>query len=186
MERRDVQANPRPVFLLSDEHQYIYSQHDQLFATTARAMRVSCTFITQNISNFYAILPGDRGRAETDSLFGNCGTKFLHMNTDHVSNVWSSNLIGTTRQWFSGASIAFPPALQGLFPSLANTRDPARVSASINQQETHEVPIQTYHMLRCGGDRHARYVDALVFSGGRTWSTTGRSWMITTFRQGEH
>jgi hypothetical protein len=39
MERRDVRANPRPVFLLSDEHQYLYSSHDQMFLTTARALR---------------------------------------------------------------------------------------------------------------------------------------------------
>ena len=27
------------MFLLSDEHQYLYSSHDQMFLTTARALR---------------------------------------------------------------------------------------------------------------------------------------------------
>jgi len=182
MERRDVQANPRGVFLLSDEHQHIYSSHDQVFLTTARAARVSCTLITQNVSNFYAILPGDKGRAETDSLFGNCGTKFMHMQTDYISNTWAANLIGTTRQWFQGISTALPPAVQTVF-ALGNTREPARITSSVNEHETHEVPMQTFHMLRSGGKRNDLNVDAVVFSGGRTWSTTGRPWMITTFRQ---
>jgi hypothetical protein len=38
-------------------------------------------------------------------------------------------------------------------------------------------------VLRTGGDRHDRKVDAVVFTGGRTWSTTGRPWLITTFTQ---
>ncbi len=181
MERRDVQANPRPVFLLSDEHQYLYSSHDQLFLTTARALRVSCTLITQNISNFYAILPGDKGRAETDSLFANCGTKFLHMNTDHVTNHWAQNLIGTSRQWLQGMSTALPPAVQ---PFLADgARDPARVTASMSEQELPELPAQTFAVLRTGGHRHDRHVDAVVYSGGRSWAPTGRPWLITTFRQ---
>jgi len=184
MERRDVEANPRPVFLFSDEHQFAYSSHDQMFMTTARALRVSCTLITQNISNFYAILPGDKGRAETDSLFGNCGTKWLHMNTDQVSNTWASNLIGSTRLWFQGVSTALPPAIQSAF-ALGSNREPARTTASMNQHETHEVPTQTFHMLRSGGKRNDLNVDAVVFSGGRCWSTTGRNWMITTFKQGE-
>ena len=108
MERRDISANPRPVFLLSDEHQYLYSTHDQVFLTTARSLRVSCTLITQNISNFYAILPGDKGRAETDSLFANCGTIFCHMQTDSVTNNWMATRIGSTRQWFQGVSTCCP------------------------------------------------------------------------------
>jgi hypothetical protein len=183
MERRDVQKNPRPVFLLSDEHQYSYSSHDQLFLTTARALRVSCTLITQNISNFYAILPGDKGRAESDSLFANCGTKFFHMNTDSVTNGWAANLIGKTRQWFQNISTALPPAVQPLFDPLGGNRDPARVTAGMSQHETHEVPPATFNLLRCGGSRHDRMVDAVVFAGGRTWAPTGRPWLITTFTQ---
>ena len=148
-----------------------------------RALRVSCSFITQNISNFYAILPGDKGKAETDSLAANCGTIFAHMQTDSVTNTWMATRIGTSRQWFQGISTAMPPALQPLFDALA-TRDPARVTASMNQQETYEVHPQTFHMLRTGGTgRHDRYVDAVVFAGGRTWTPTGRPWVITTFRQ---
>ncbi len=183
MERRDVRANPRPVFLLSDEHQYLYSSHDQVFLTTARALRVSCTLITQNISNFYAILPGDKGRAETDSLFANCGTKFLHMNTDHVTNHWGQNLIGTSRQWLQGLSTALPPAVQPFFAG--PDRDPARVTASMSEQELPELPAPTFAVLRTGGHRHDRHVDAVVYSGGRSWAPTGRPWLITTFRQEE-
>jgi hypothetical protein len=183
MERRDVVANPRPVFLFSDEHQCIYSSHDQLFITTARALHVSVNLITQNISNFYAILPGDKGRAETDSLFGNCGTKFLHMNTDSVTNTWAANLISTSKQWFQGVSTALPPAVRPLLDPLGHLPEPARVSASMNQQETFEVPPKTFHLLRSGSTRHGRIVDAVVFQGGRVWSPTGRPWLTTTFKQ---
>ncbi len=183
MERRDVGKNPRPVFLLSDEHQYTYSSHDQLFLTTARALRVSCTLITQNISNFYAILPGDKGRAESDSLFGNLGTKWLHMNTCHVTNSWCANLVGTTRQWFQNVSTALPPAVQPLLDPLGGQRDPARVTAGMTQQETYELPPSTFAVLRSGGERHDRQVDCVVFAGGRTWTPTRRPWLITTFTQ---
>jgi len=185
MERRDVRTNPRPVFLLSDEHQYNYSSHDQLFLTTARALRVSCTLITQNISNFYAILPGDKGKAESDSLFANCGTKFFHMNTDSVTNGWAANLIGTSRQWFQNISTALPPAVQPLLDPFGQHRDPARVTAGMNQQESLEIPAATFSVLRTGGLRHDRHVDAVVYAGGRAWQPTGRPWLITTFRQEE-
>lgn len=181
MEQRDVRANPRPVFLLSDEHQYVYSSHDQLFLTTASALRVSVTLITQNISNFYAILPGDKGKAETDSLFGNCGTKWLHMNTDSVTNAWSASLIGSSRQWFQGVSTALPPSIQPLFNSPRDYQ--SRVTASMNQHEAPEVPTQTFQLLRSGGVRHDRFVDAVIFQGGRAWAPTGKPWVITTFRQ---
>jgi hypothetical protein len=183
MERRDVRKNPRPVFLLSDEHQYTYSSHDQLFLTTARALRVSCTLITQNISNFYAILPGDKGRAESDSLFANCGTKFFHMNTDSVSNGWAANLIGKTRQWFQNISTALPPAVQPLLDPLGGQRDPARTTAGMSEHETYELPPSAFAALRTGGERHGRKVDAVIFAGGRTWQPTGRPWLITTFTQ---
>lgn len=185
MERRDVSRHPRPVFLLSDEHQYSYSSHDQLFLTTARSLRVSCTLISQNLSNFYAMLPGDKGRAESDSLFGNLGTKWLHLNTCHVTNSWCANLIGTTRQWFQNVSTALPPAMQPLFNVLGGPRDGSRVTAGMSQQESYEVPPSAFTVLRCGGARHARQVDAVVFTGGRSWTPTGRPWLITTFTQAE-
>jgi hypothetical protein len=183
MERRDVRANPRPCFFLSDEHQYIYSSHDQMFMTTARSLRVSCTLITQNISNFYAILPGDKGKAETDSLAANLGTTFYHMQSDATSNQWMATRIGTSRQWFQSMSTALPPAVQPLFNPQNPADAVARVTASMNQQESFEVPPQVFQRFRTGGLRHDRLVDALVFAGGRSWSTTGRPWLITTFQQ---
>jgi hypothetical protein len=184
MERRDVAANPRPVFLLSDEHQYfLNSPHDAMFFTTARALRVSCTIITQNISNFHAVLPGDRGRAETDSLAANCGTKFFHLQTDSVTNGWAADLIGKSRQWFKGMSTSLPPAVQPLFAGPWPAHDPAQVSANMSQQLDHEVPAKTFGLLRSGGVRHDRHVDAVVFAGGRLFEPTGRPWLITTFRQ---
>jgi hypothetical protein len=180
MERRDVRQNPRPVFLLSDEHQYTYSSHDQLFLTTARALRVSCTLITQNISNFYAILPGDKGRAESDSLFANCGTKFFHMNTDSVTNGWAANLIGRTRQWFQNLSTALPPAVQPLFDPLMGQRDAARTTAGMTQQEAHEVtPARTAVLLATGTpSTSARHPAAPWLSPGLT-----RMFLVRTARK---
>jgi hypothetical protein len=172
------------VFLLSDEHQYfLNSPHDAMFLTTARALRVSCTLITQNISNFHAVLPSDKGRAETDSLAANCATKIFHLQTDSVTNGWAAELIGKSRQWFKGMSTSLPPAVQPLFAGPWPAHDPAQVSANMSQQLDHEVPARTFGLLRSGGVRHDRHVDAVIFAGGRIFEATGRPWLISTFRQ---
>jgi hypothetical protein len=184
MERRDVAANPRPVFLLSDEHQYfLNSPHDSMFLTTARALRVSCTLITQNISNFHAVLPGDKGRAETDSLAANCGHKFFHLQSDRVTNDWAAELIGKSRVWYKGMSVSLPPAVAPLFAPPGPAHDPARVNSSMSEHLEHEVPPKTFGLLRQGGVRHDRNVDCVVYAGGRVFEPTGRPWLITTFRQ---
>jgi hypothetical protein len=53
----------------------------------------------------------------------------------------------------------------------------------MSQHEADEVPPSTFAVLRSGGERHARLVDCVVFTGGRTWTPTGRPWLITTFTQ---
>jgi hypothetical protein len=124
---------------------------------------------------------GDKAKAR-DILYAS-GTKVFHMNTDSVTNGWAANLIGRTRQWFQNLSTALPPAVQPLFDPLMGQRDQARTTAGMTQQETHEVPPSTFAVLRTGGERHGRQVDAVVFAGGRAWAPTRRPWLITTFSQ---
>lgn len=58
VERRDAQANPRPVFLWVDEAQYFLGEDDMMFQTTARSSRACTVMISQNISNYYAGVGG--------------------------------------------------------------------------------------------------------------------------------
>ena len=105
MERRDISANPRPVFLWIDEAHHFCTSYDMMFQTTCRSARVATVLLSQNISNFIAALgAGEKGKAEADSLFANLNTKIFHANSDPVTNEWAATTIGKSRQFFVNAS----------------------------------------------------------------------------------
>jgi hypothetical protein len=67
-ERRDTTKHPLPVFLWADESQYFVTSHDQLFQTTARSAKACTVYLTQNLPNYYAALPGSDSKSKADSL----------------------------------------------------------------------------------------------------------------------
>lgn len=96
IERRpkDDKKNMRPVFLWVDESQLFMTAYDMIFQTTARSSRACTVYLTQNISNYYAIMPGRNALYSTDSLLGNLNTKVFHANDDFATNNWASKAIG--------------------------------------------------------------------------------------------
>ena len=94
IERRDVDIHPLPAFLWVDESQYFVNEYDTIFQTTARSSRACTVFLTQNISNYYSQMGGDRTKSKVDSLLGNLSTKIFHANNDSVTNEWASKVIG--------------------------------------------------------------------------------------------
>jgi hypothetical protein len=182
MERRDVSQYPRPVFIWSDEHHYHYTSHDQQFLTTARSARVSVSVITQNLDNFHAVLPGDRGHHETSSLLANLGCKVFHLNTG-ITNQYASELCGRSRQMFRGTSTSISHAMPPLLSPGGQTNPQPHASASMSEQLDWELPPESFLYLRCGGERHQLTCDAVVVQPGRKFSTTGRCWTFTSFRQ---
>lgn len=94
VERRDIKANGRPIFLYQDEGQEFVIENDTRFQTTARSSRVATVLITQNLANIYAAMGGDKAEYRVKSLLGNLSTKIFHANGDVDTNLYASKLIG--------------------------------------------------------------------------------------------
>lgn len=181
MLRRDITANPRPVFLWQDEGHYFTTGEDPLFQSTCRAFRVANVVLSQNVSNFYATLgEGEKGKALCDSLFGNLNLKIFHANSDPVTNEWASTIIGKTRQFMMNASNSYQPA--DWFLSLPNMEMP-QASSGISEQWDFEVPQSTFTQLRTGGPANNWEVDAIIFFNGLCFNATGRPWTKAIFKQ---
>jgi hypothetical protein len=183
MERRDIAANGRPVFLWADEAQFfVTSPFDMQFQTTCRSSRVATVLLTQNVSNFYAAFGhGDAGKSEADSLFANLNTKIFHANGDPITNEWGASLIGRTRQFLSNASSSSQPGdwlseLTGMHPT-------PQATAGVTEHIDFEVEPQQFTSLRRGGRANRFEVDSIVFQGGRRFHQTGRTWLPVTFSQ---
>jgi type IV secretory pathway TraG/TraD family ATPase VirD4 len=182
-ERRNINANPRPIFLWADEAQNFVTSFDQQFQTTCRAARVATVLLSQNISNFYAALGGnEKARVEVDSLFANLNTKILHANGDAVTNEWAARLIGRCRQFFLNASNSEQQAndWMGFLPG---GNESGQNNAGISESYEFEVQPAAFTALRTGGMKYKGLVDAIVFQNGTTFQASGRTWLQTTFRQ---
>ncbi|MGH7242383.1 MAG: type IV secretory system conjugative DNA transfer family protein [Phycisphaerales bacterium] len=182
IERRDIRASPRPVFLFADEAQNFLTSYDMHFLATCRSVRVATVLLSQNVSNFYAALGGgDLGRSLADSMFANLNTKVLHANGDSVTNEWAANLIGKTRQFFVNAGNSQD---DDLFYSVTGLGQSSRGNAGVSEQLDYEWAPSTFTALRTGGELNRLLVDAVVFRSGQPF-TTGRNWLATTLRQDE-
>ncbi len=180
MERRDVRANPRPVFLWADEAHLFTTKHDATFQTTARSARVATVMLTQSLANLYAVAPGDQGRHQMDTLLGCLSTKIVHASNCTVTNEWMAKLIGRDRQW------------RGSFSSGGGNRsDIAGVaigggqsSGNAGGSETMDFQIETrvFTELQRGGPPNFA-VEGIVTQSGRLWDATGKNYLRTFFDQ---
>lgn len=181
IERRDVAANPRPVFLWCDEAQHFVTSYDQQFQTTARSSRVATVMLSQSVATFHAALGhADAGRAEADSLFGNLCTKIFHANGDTSTNEWASSLIGRTRQLFVNGNTS----RQNDWTAVnLGFEEPPQVSAGFTESYEFEVQPSVFTRLRTGGPANRNEVDAIVVRNGKVFNDTGRTWRSVTFKQ---
>lgn len=181
IERRDVSANPRPVFLWQDEAQLFTSDLDQQFQTTARSSRVATVLLTQSISNFYAVMgEGQKGKAQVDSLWGNLNLKVFHAQGDASTNTWTAEMIGRSKQYFVNGSTSRSneDAYAALFGG-GNVQN----SGGFSEQMEFEVQPSHFLSLRTGGAANRFMVDALLFSPVTRFKSTGKNYMPVTFRQ---
>lgn len=177
VERRNVIEKPRPVFLWADESQYFVSSYDIQFQTTARSSKACTVYLTQNLPNYYAMLGGERAKAETDSLMGNFQTKIFHANGDHITNTWAADLFSKTMQFKANASASSPNAMQDPFNPEGST------SSGGSQALEWEVLPHEFTTLRKGGHENGLCVDSVIFQGGRIWRATDKNHIKTTFSQ---
>ncbi|TWT45294.1 AAA-like domain protein [Phycisphaerae bacterium RAS1] len=185
IERRNVGASPRPVFLWADEAQHFITSYDMQFQTTCRAARVATVYLTQNVSNVYAALGGgDKGRAETDSLFANLNTKVFHANGDPVTNEWAASLIGRSRQFLASGNSSYDNDHRWAAAVGLDWLDGGgSTSAGFSETFEYEVQPREFTRLRTGGPANGWIVDGIVFQNGRTFAASGRTWLKTAFRQ---
>jgi hypothetical protein len=168
----------RPLFLWADECQHFASRYDSLFQATARSSRVASVYLTQNYPSLIAALGGDSGgKAMTDSLLGNMGTKIFHANSDRETNQFAAELVGRRLQVLRNS---------GTGASLSLGSQPSAGSSSSRGRSEHmdlEIQPREFSTLRKGGAENNCVSEALVFQNGRLWGGTGRTWQKVSFRQ---
>lgn len=182
IERRDVEASPRPVFLWADEAQHVITSGDAMFQTTCRSSRAATCYLTQNISNVYAALGGsEKGRVEAASLFGNLNTKVFHCNSDPVTNEWASTQIGRVRLAFANASNSHTAEDQ--MTSLVGLPGAGGGSSGFSESYEFEAQPRVFTQLRTGGPQHRWCIDGIVFQNGKSFRASGTNWLQVAFSQ---
>lgn len=179
--RRTIQNSPRPVFLWQDEAQLFLIENDYGFQSLCRSFRVATVMLSQNISNFYAVLGGEEaGRSQADSLFGNLKFKVFHCNGDSKTNTFAAETIGRTSRFMVSANLNHQA--NDFFTSMAGTGT-TNSSAGVSEQIQFEVEPSVFTGLRTGGPQNKFLLDAILFFDGMKFKATGRQWRPVTFSQ---
>jgi type IV secretory pathway TraG/TraD family ATPase VirD4 len=155
----------RPVFLWADESQHFVTEEDYKFLQTARSARAATVYLTQNVSNYYAMMNGRNSQASTNALLGGFQTKIFHANGDGETNRWAEDLFGHDVQ-----VIRQPNYESGL---LRIDRHPFRQPV---------IPSKAFTELGKGGRRGI--TEAFVFQAGRQWRGGQGNFIKATFQQG--
>lgn len=172
IERRNIKEYPTPVFLWCDEAQYFINPYDQIFLTTARSSRTATVFLSQNISNYFAMMgSGSDAKARVDSLMGNLSTKIFHANSDAETNEYASRLIGNSQQTLSNSSE------QHQAFSLTDN-----YTQGSSTQYLPQIQPREFTTFKTGGENNNYQVQGVVFTTGRTWSDN-KNYVKTTFNQ---
>lgn len=172
IERRDTDLYPLPAFLWVDESQYFVNEYDTIFQTTARSSRACTVFLTQNISNYYSQMGGDKAKSKVDSLLGNLSTKIFHANNDAVTNQWASNVIGKDYIVTESRS-----ENKKNFALMADT-----VGKSSSVSLLPQILPKEFTTLSSGGEFHNYKVKAIIQMKGREWSN-GANFKMVQFSQ---
>jgi hypothetical protein len=188
IQRRLVTAETRPVAMVADEAQFFVTSHDMYHQTVCRGVKCATVYLTQNCSNFYAVLGGaggaEKGKAEADSLFANLNTKVFHSNGDSVTNQWAAEQIGRSRQFFMNSSQS--SCGDDWFETVTGLGGQHQQNTSgLSEQMEFEVQPSVFTTLRTGGWQHKGLIDAIVYQSGRRFASTGKPWLPVTFQQSQ-
>ncbi|MBK9929601.1 MAG: hypothetical protein IPP04_06980 [Saprospiraceae bacterium] len=162
VERRKVDDSARPVFQFIDESHYFLTEQDYLFLTTARSKKCISVYATQQISNYYASLPGTKVKDKVNAFLGSLITKIIHSTTDYVSNDLYAKLIGKSYQRLQDFN--------------ASTNKPEQF-----WRYAYDVEPTEFGKLKTGTEDNGFKVEGMVVSRGK-WAN-GRSFMTLQFDQ---
>lgn len=172
IERRNVKEYPIPVFLWADEAQYFINAYDQIFLTTARSSRTSTVYLSQNISNYLAVMdPHGDGKSKVNSLMGNLSTKIFHANSDAETNEYASKLIGEDVR---------------IMTDMGMEHDHLALKRSVSQNHSSsylpQVQPKDFSILKTGGIANNYKVQAYITVAGREWANK-KNYLKATFTQ---
>lgn len=199
MRRQGMPRGHRPVFLFVDEAQTFTTPLDAQFQAVARASCAATIYLTQNISNYLAIMEPHRGQAQADSLLANLGTKIFHRNTDHKTNQWASDAIGKgtlirysgggskslgrSAQKSGGSGKSYGPSNDMLLWGASTVSTQHGYSDGINSSQSENtgwreevdylIQPQVFTALSGGGPGNRWTVQAIVLKGGKRFALTG-------------
>lgn len=168
--RRNPKTNPRPVFLWADEAQNFVSSFDYQYQAVARSARACTVYMTQNISNYYAVLGGANSHDEAHALLGNFQTKIFHANGDHATNQFAADMIG--QDWITSHNYGISTGEQG----------GSRTGGGSESVQYKYFP-HLFTRLKKGGRENKLQVEGVVFQGGRIWKANDDTYLVRTFVQ---
>lgn len=169
--RRDTEEYPLPVFLWADEAQNFISSFDYLYQAVARSARSCTVYMTQNISNYYAVLGGANSHDEANALLGNFQTKIFHANGDHATNQYAADMIG--QDWMIAHNYGVSQGDQG----------PSRTGGG-SDVVNYKVLPHRFTRLKKGGSANDLQVEGIIFQGGRIWNASEDTFLTRVFHQG--
>jgi type IV secretory pathway TraG/TraD family ATPase VirD4 len=167
-EKRDVEQNGRPVFMLMDEFQNFLVETDFNFYCTCRSSRIANICITQNISNLYASMGGQKARDKVNSILGVYSNYFFHANTHTETNNYASELIGEAyyEEKTTGVTVG---------------QDVANTTGKSHKLQKMVLP-QDFQRLKNGGKLNDYKVEAYFFRQGEPFFN-GHNFLKVTFDQ---
>ncbi|MEM6260752.1 MAG: TraM recognition domain-containing protein [Planctomycetota bacterium] len=195
MERRDVQANPRPVALIIDESDQFLTEHDIAFQATARSSRICTLLLTQSIAGYQCRLGQGGGMHNTHAFLANLATKIFTANSDPSTYEFCEQLFGKHWATRTNSSVSSPaPGTPGSDNSAfggasggagATSGAGGGGQVSSGAQQGLEAYLQGSDLngLLTGGAANNRQVQALCFQMGRTWAHTGTPVLPVIFNQ---
>lgn len=165
--RHDTAQHPRPVFLYVDEAQNFISAYDFLYQSQAREAHGISVYITQSVSNYYAVL-GPQGREDANALLGHFQTKIFHSNDDYATNKFAAEVIGYEdsyrRSWGAGSGES------GVYISTGRT-----------EQRDYRVEPAFFSSLGKHITAEGGYSEALLFQNGRRWMASEAPYLHIAF-----
>ena len=145
----------RPVFIFVDESHHFLTDYDQLFQTTARSSRCAVVYLTQSLSNYYALSPGNSGKHRVDSLCSCLKTKILHQCSHPETRQSFAESIGKHRVTIVSESVTSGPGK----PSSTRNESPGVDFWSHPDKATN---------LKTGGSANNFKVTAIIDKAGKS------------------